>query len=214
MGFSRQEYWSGLPCPSPGDLPYPRIKPRSPSLQADSFPLELLWRSISYLLIAVSVCICIMSNDVTHLFMHLLANYIFSLENVYLSPLPILKLCCFAFLLLSDRNYLYDLNIKSVLDDWQTFSVWRDLLNKNHIVCVYVCVLVSQACLTLCDPMDCSPPGLSVHEILQARILEWVVIPFSRGSSWPRDQTRVSCISGRSLTVRAIMKPHNHLTKG
>ena len=44
--------------------------------------------------------------------------------------------------------------------------------------------------------MDCSPPSFSVHGILQARILEWVAIPFSRGSSWPRDQTWVSCISG------------------
>ena len=47
----------------------------------------------------------------------------------------------------------------------------------------------------LCDPMDCSPPGSSVHGILQARILECVAIPFSRGSSRPRDRTLVSCIS-------------------
>ena len=46
-----------------------------------------------------------------------------------------------------------------------------------------VCVLVGQLCLTLCDPMDCSLPGSSVHEILQARILEWVAMPCSRGSS-------------------------------
>ena len=53
----------------------------------------------------------------------------------------------------------------------------------------YVCVLGTQSCLTLCDPMDCNPPGSSVHGILRARILEWVAIPFSRGSSRPRDQT-------------------------
>ena len=52
---------------------------------------------------------------------------------------------------------------------------------------VLCCVLVAQSCLTLCDPMDCSPPGSSVHEIFQARILEWVAISFSRGSSQPRD---------------------------
>ena len=45
------------------------------------------------------------------------------------------------------------------------------------------CVLVAQLCLTLCDPVDCSPPGSSVHGIFQARILEWVAVPFSRGSS-------------------------------
>ena len=51
-----------------------------------------------------------------------------------------------------------------------------------------VCVcLVTQSCLTLCDPMDCNLPDSSVHGILQARILEWVAMPFSRGSSQPKD---------------------------
>ena len=60
------------------------------------------------------------------------------------------------------------------------------------------------ACPTLCDTMDCSPPGSSVHGILQARILEWVAIPFSRGYSRPwRDQTQVCCIAGRFFTVWA-----------
>ena len=61
---------------------------------------------------------------------------------------------------------------------------------------------VAQSCLTLCDPMDCSLPG-SIHEIFQARILEWVAISFSRGSSWPRDRTWVSRIAGRHFTVWA-----------
>ena len=52
-----------------------------------------------------------------------------------------------------------------------------------------------ESCLTLCNPMDQSPPGSSVHGILQPRILEWVAMPSSRGSSWPRDWTQVSCIS-------------------
>ena len=55
------------------------------------------------------------------------------------------------------------------------------------------CVLVTQSCPTLCDPMDCSPPGSSVHGIFQAGRLEWVALPFSRGSSWLRDWTQVSC---------------------
>ena len=63
--------------------------------------------------------------------------------------------------------------------------------------------LVSQSCKTLCKPMDYSPPGSSVHGILQARILEWVSIPFSRESSQPRDQTQVSCIAGRFFTLWA-----------
>ena len=57
-------------------------------------------------------------------------------------------------------------------------------------------VLVTQSGLSLCSPMDCSPPGSSVRGILQARILEWVSMPSSRGSSRPRDRTQVSCIAG------------------
>ena len=60
---------------------------------------------------------------------------------------------------------------------------------------------VAQSCPTLCDPMDCSLPGFSVHGIFQARIREWVVISFSRGSSQLRDQTQVSPIAGRCFTL-------------
>ena len=59
------------------------------------------------------------------------------------------------------------------------------------------------SCLTLCDPMDDGLPGSSVHGILQAKILKWVAISYSRGSSWPRDQTLVYCIAGRFFTVWA-----------
>ena len=72
---------------------------------------------------------------------------------------------------------------------------------KIHIV-VDCCCLVSKSYPTLCNPMDCSPPGPS-HGILQARILEWVAIPFCRASSPPRDWTHVSCIAGRYFTVWA-----------
>ena len=58
-------------------------------------------------------------------------------------------------------------------------------------------MLVTQSCLTLCDPMDWSPPGSSVHEIFQARVLEWVAISFSKGSSQPRDWTQVPCTASR-----------------
>ena len=63
--------------------------------------------------------------------------------------------------------------------------------------------LVTQSCLTLFDPMDCSPPGSSIHGIFQARILEWVAVSFSRGSFPLRDRTRASCIAGRCFTVWA-----------
>jgi len=62
---------------------------------------------------------------------------------------------------------------------------------------------VSHSVLTVCNSMDCSPPGSSVHGILQARILEWVATPFSRGSSQARDQTQASCIAGGFFTVWA-----------
>ena len=93
MGFSRQEYWSGLPFPSPGDLPDPGIEPGSPALQADA---------------------------------------------------------------------------------------------------------VTKSCPILCDTMNCSLPGSSVHGIFQARILEWVAIFSFRGSSQPKDRTHVSYI-GRPI---------------
>ena len=62
---------------------------------------------------------------------------------------------------------------------------------------MYVCVWVAQSCLTICNPMDCSSPGSSVHGILQARIQEQVAISFSRGSSRPRNWTWVTHITGR-----------------
>ena len=68
---------------------------------------------------------------------------------------------------------------------------------------------VSQSCLTLCDPVDCSPPGSSVRGILQVRILEWVAISFSRGSSGPRDQTQVSRTAGRRFNLWATSPHHN-----
>ena len=60
---------------------------------------------------------------------------------------------------------------------------------------------VTQSCPTLSDPMDCSPPGSSILGILQARVLEWVAISSSRGSSRPRDQSQVSYTAGRRFTL-------------
>ena len=62
---------------------------------------------------------------------------------------------------------------------------------------------VAQSCPTLCDPMDYSLPGSSLHGIFQARVLEWVAISFSRGSSQSKDRTRVSCIPGRCFNLWA-----------
>ena len=70
---------------------------------------------------------------------------------------------------------------------------------------------VAQSYPTLCDPVDCSPPGSSVHGILQARILEWVSISFSRGSSLPRDRTQVSCIAGRCFNLWTTREAQYHI---
>ena len=109
MGFSSQEYWSGLPFPPPGDFPDPRTEPlplMSSVLVGRFFTVSTTWEAHVYM----CVCVCVL----------------------------------FQFM--------------------------------------YICMLVAQLCLTLSDPMDDSQPGSSVHGILQASILEWVAMPFSRGS--------------------------------
>ena len=72
-----------------------------------------------------------------------------------------------------------------------------------------------QSCLTLRDPTDCSPPGSSVRGILQARMLEWVAILSSRGSSQPRDRTQVSSTAGRFFTARTsgVFSKHSWINK-
>ena len=89
------------------------------------------------------------------------------------------------------------------LSMWKKWTHWV----KGKAFDVLMCIRAKSLQLypTLCNPMDCSPPGSSVHGILQARILEWVAIPFSRGSSWPRDGTWVSRMAGRFFTVWATI---------
>ena len=80
--------------------------------------------------------------------------------------------------------------------------VWYTLEVPSVLLAGHSCS-DTQSCLSLCDPMDYSPPGSFVHGILQARILERVAMPSSKGSSQPRDRTQVSCIAGRFFTVWA-----------
>ena len=77
----------------------------------------------------------------------------------------------------------------------------------ESVFCPGLLLSCTQSCLTLCDPMDpmdCSPPGSSVHGISQAQTLEWVAISSSRGSSQPRDQTRISCMAGGFFTSESM----------
>ena len=85
-----------------------------------------------------------------------------------------------------------------------------NILHLRLRIFLNVLVLVAQLGLTLCNPMDCSLPGSYVHGILQARILEWVAVPFSRGSFQPRDQTQVSHIAD-SLLSEPPGKPNSSI---
>ena len=80
----------------------------------------------------------------------------------------------------------------------------REVIYYTHITLLKVKMLVAQSCVILCHPMNCSLPGSSVHGTLQARILEWVAIPFSRWSSEFRDRTWVSGIASRFFTIWAM----------
>ena len=84
--------------------------------------------------------------------------------------------------------------------------------NDCECVCVCACVKSLQSCLPLCDPMNCNPPGSSLHGILQARILEWIAMPSSRGSSGPRDQTWVSSLQHWQVGS-LLLAPHGKSTQ-
>ena len=103
---------------------------------------------------------------------------------------------------------------------WATFSVKMSLISLAHRSRLMIKIFLSpkpapllawilwksevaRLCPTLCDPMDCSLPGSFVHGIFQARVLEWVAISFSKGSSWPRGWTQVFCLAGRCFTIWA-----------
>ena len=107
-------------------------------------------------------------------------------------PLPCNKLRKFSSLPASLQPFYFVLSIPC---DFMT-SLGGVCVCVCVRVCTYPCMsTVTQSCLTLCEPMDCSLPGHPVHEIFQARILEWVAISYSKGSSQPRDRTHVSRVS-------------------
>ena len=102
---------------------------------------------------------------------------------------------------------------KGILYLWQ-FIIYRFRISyiHTHIYALKwqkcTCAQSFQSCLTLCNPVDCSLRSSSVHGILQARILEWVSIPSSRGSSQPRDQTHISYVS---CIDRQVLYHEHHL---
>ena len=140
MGFSRQEYWSGLPLPSPGELSYPGFKPMSPSLAGRFSTTEPPGK---------------LKANIPHI-----KNKLKQQQQKENTKMPFGHLA------------------------HETFDPSHAKSESESEV--------AQSCPTLCDPMDCSPPGSAVHGIFQARILEWGATAFSRGSSRPRDRTHVS----------------------
>ena len=118
---------------------------------------------------------------------------------------------------------LQSMGSQRVRHDWATSLHFKRYIEASNlfqltsmcsiIFCTSISLSVenfssSTECPTLCDPMDCSSPGSSVHGILQACILEWVAIPFSRGSSQPRDWIQVSHLAGRAFTIWDTRKPN------
>ena len=138
-----------------------------------------------------------------------LSEILFNLKYLVLHEIPMSIAKCYRCLRMFFNWILW-------LGWWREASVSLGIFSITHSVCQFV--VVAWLCPTLCDPMDYCLPGSSVHRILQARILEWVAISFSRGSSRPRDWTWVSCIAGRFFTswaTREVLVYHMaYLTHG
>ena len=118
---------------------------------------------------------------------------------------------CFCFFW---RTLIY--RLKSVLKIWENNPCISLLLTFFFFFffCCAVLCLVTQSCLTLCDPMESSPPDSYLHGILQARILEWVGMPFSRGSSQSGTESRAPILQMDSLPSEPPGKPIDFFYQG
>ena len=119
-----------------------------------------------------------------------------------MSDKDILSLIC-GILKNGTNELIYKRKVESQM--WKTIMVTRGETGKiNWKIEFYICVCsVTQSCLTLCGSMDCSLPGFSVHGDSPDKNIGWIVMPSSRGSSQPRDQTQVLCTAGGFSTFRA-----------
>ena len=219
LEFSRQQSWSGLPFPPPGDLPKPRIKPVSPVLASRFFTAGTTWDAWKWALLGIlSRC-----SSPGHF---LRAGVFYSSVGLLNTKRP------------EGRNwpqeaafrnappgYLGNQRLGKVvllgcgsqpkgprwtpkdlrLITWILIVFWSILeyivglitfryicVNAGDIIAFIFYASITQLCPTLCHPVDCSPPGSSVRGILQARILEWVAISSSRGSNTPLDTCTIS----------------------
>ena len=117
------------------------------------------------------------------------------------------------YFLLIVFSFVFKISLKYIhLLTWHHYSDKPQALQTQHILnwpCC--CCLNAKSCPTLGDLMNCSPLGSSIHGILQARILGWVAISSSKGSSWTRGGTQISCTGGRFFTIQLPWKPPNWL---
>ena len=168
MGFSRQKYWSGWSLPSPkGRLAFVNILMSVENNYSKSWSKTVLTYILWFYVYDISRTGKSTERE---------SRLVIALDwwRDWIDELPAWK-CCDYFL--DGNNHFF-------------FFFFLLTTSPSFPSCS-----VTQSCPALCDSMNCSLPGSSVHGILQARILEWVAIPFSRGSSWPRNWTQVSCVS-------------------
>ena len=209
LGFFRQEHWSGLPFPSMHESEkwkWSRSVVSDPQRPHGLQPSRLLhpWDfpgmstgvgKSSIGLIKPATIVYLTLNTPNHI-----CNTLFFLHEFHLW----IYFHLFVHSTVGSVAYVEVLIPGSIsgmcnnVDHCLFEILFSPTLYSNTLLCL---CLVPQLCPILCDPMDCSPPGSSVHGILQARILEWVAIPFFRVYFWPRGWTQVSCIAGRFFTI-------------
>ena len=214
LRFSRQEYWSGLPCAPPEELPDPGIEPvylMLPALSGVFFTTSATWEAF---LMVWEPNFCSWWNDLKNEESVSLSGG-WGWGSVWEDPFCPQEL---AWIFTSEGSRVRAHCLTSIHSQFNTGNKGKGIfkpyvITKRKSTCFgkwimkikiqlrepltfcSVCMLraeLLQSCLTLCDSMDCSPPGSSVHGILQVRILEWVAVRSSRGSSPPRDWTCIS----------------------
>ena len=195
MGFCSQEYWSGLPFPSLGDLPHLGNDPGFPALQADSLLSELPGKPRkNRMVLLLQKKFHILSNYKISTFCLIIHTHWYthtSSNSFYHPPQQ------HTWSLIQKNSSTDDGGYELTISWWQSRNFQRNFRCACMLTCVQLFV----------TPWIVAHPRSSVHGISQARILEWVAMSSSRGSSPPRNRTWVSCIAGRFLTTEPAGKP-------
>ena len=177
--------------PSPGDLPDPGIEPASltsPALAGGFFTTGATWEALIYVNHNFPIPPTHSSFLLgIHTFVHYICIFISAFSRII-------------YTILLDSTYIKILYINATGVFKSGGGKPDSILHLHQIGTIKYEYEVAQLCLTFCNPMDCSPPDSSVHGIFQTRILGWVSISFSRGSSQPRVRTWVCCAAGRLLS--------------